>query len=139
MSLEELADDPQPEECAEVAFGPMRPSKNPDLFVIPEPLRIDIRVSARSALSGMGGMPRAPFHRELRRPPSGPGRRRARRRKEHEMAESALTPPAKSGLLVAVEELTAVHDRYDSLRSDNQGSSGDSPWPGGDGNLNDIE
>ncbi|WP_217229134.1 hypothetical protein [Streptomyces anulatus] len=55
------------------------------------------------------------------------------------MAESAMTPPAKSGLLVAVEELTAVHDRYDSLRSDNQGSSGDSPWPGGDGNLNDIE
>lgn len=55
------------------------------------------------------------------------------------MAESAPTPPAKSGLLVAVEELTAVHDRYDSLRSDSQGSSGDAPWPGGDGNLNDIE
>jgi hypothetical protein len=38
-----------------------------------------------------------------------------------------------------VEELTTVHDRYDSLRSDNQGSSGDAPWPGPDGNLNDIE
>lgn len=59
-------------------------------------------------------------------------------RKESKVAESA-TPQASSGLLVAVEELTAVHDRYDSLRSDNQGSSGDSPWPGGDGNLNDIE
>ncbi|MGW0775729.1 hypothetical protein ACWD01_19240 [Streptomyces sp. NPDC002835] len=55
------------------------------------------------------------------------------------MAEVATPPPAHSGLLVAVEELTTVHDRYDSLRSDNQGSSGDSPWPGGDGNLNDIE
>ncbi|MCF3168296.1 MULTISPECIES: hypothetical protein [Streptomyces] len=55
------------------------------------------------------------------------------------MAESTSTPSASSGLLVAVEELTAVHDRYDSIRSDNQGSSGDAPWPGGDGNLNDIE
>ncbi|MFE0464079.1 hypothetical protein ACFW1A_32975 [Kitasatospora sp. NPDC058965] len=44
-----------------------------------------------------------------------------------------------SGLLIAVEELTAVQDRYDSLRSDNAGSSGDSPWPGGDGNLTDVE
>ncbi|MER7667714.1 hypothetical protein ABTY61_04510 [Kitasatospora sp. NPDC096128] len=43
-----------------------------------------------------------------------------------------------SGLLVAVEELTAVQDRYDSLRSDNAGSSGDAPWPGGDGNLTDV-
>ncbi|HEY9506740.1 MAG TPA: hypothetical protein VIQ27_12250 [Gemmatimonadales bacterium] len=55
------------------------------------------------------------------------------------MTESASTPPAQSGLLLAVEELTTVHDRYDSLRSDNQGSSGDAPWPGGDGNLNDID
>ncbi|MFI1187037.1 hypothetical protein [Streptomyces californicus] len=55
------------------------------------------------------------------------------------MTESTSTPPARSALLVAVEELTAVHDRYDSVRSDNQGSSGDAPWPGGDGNLNDIE
>ncbi|MFJ2113070.1 MULTISPECIES: hypothetical protein [unclassified Streptomyces] len=46
--------------------------------------------------------------------------------------------PETSGLLVAVEELTAVQDRYDSLRSDNAGSSGDSPWPGGDGNLTDV-
>ena len=45
----------------------------------------------------------------------------------------------QSGLLVAVEELAFVHDRYDGLRSDNSGSSGDSPWPGGDGNLNDTE
>ncbi|GAA4797601.1 hypothetical protein TR631_21135 [Streptomyces rochei] len=52
---------------------------------------------------------------------------------------TTTTPPAPSGLLVAVEELTAVHDRYDSLRSDNQGNSGDAPWPGGDGNLTDIE
>ncbi|MFD9689867.1 hypothetical protein ACFXPX_30340 [Kitasatospora sp. NPDC059146] len=43
-----------------------------------------------------------------------------------------------SGLLVAVEELAAVQDRYDSLRSDNAGSSGDAPWPGGDGNLTDV-
>ncbi|MFJ8842424.1 hypothetical protein ACIRFF_05915 [Streptomyces cyaneofuscatus] len=55
------------------------------------------------------------------------------------MAEGTRTPPVESGLLVAVEELTTVHDRYDGLRSDNQGSSGDAPWPGGDGNLNDIE
>ncbi len=56
------------------------------------------------------------------------------------MAQSTPSkPPTPSGLLVAVEELTAVHDRYDSLRSDNQGSSGDAPWPGGDGNLTDTE
>ncbi|MET7641138.1 hypothetical protein [Streptomyces sp. NPDC005438] len=55
------------------------------------------------------------------------------------MAEQTSPPPAESGLLVAVEELTAVHDRYDSLRSDNSGSSGDAPWPGGDGNLSDTE
>ncbi|WP_340558140.1 hypothetical protein [Streptomyces sp. GSL17-111] len=55
------------------------------------------------------------------------------------MAESETPSTARSGLLVAVEELTAVHDRYDSLRSDNAGSSGDSPWPGGDGNLHDGE
>ncbi|MGC5342884.1 hypothetical protein [Streptomyces sp. DT171] len=55
------------------------------------------------------------------------------------MAESMTPPSARSGLLVAVEELASVHDRYDSLRSDNAGSSGDSPWPGGDGNLHDSE
>lgn len=55
------------------------------------------------------------------------------------MAEPAQLPPARRSLLVTVEELTAVHDRYDSLRSDNAGSSGDSPWPGGDGNLHDSE
>ncbi|WPO72373.1 hypothetical protein [Streptomyces sp. KN37] len=54
------------------------------------------------------------------------------------MAQTIAPPPTRSGLLVAVEELTAVHDRYDSLRSDNQGSSGDAPWPGGDGNLTDA-
>ncbi|MFE3047674.1 hypothetical protein ACFXIY_11530 [Streptomyces albidoflavus] len=54
------------------------------------------------------------------------------------MAQTTAPPPTRSGLLVAVEELTAVHDRYDSLRSDNQGSSGDAPWPGGDGNLTDV-
>ncbi|OAR21895.1 hypothetical protein A8W25_30670 [Streptomyces sp. ERV7] len=61
------------------------------------------------------------------------------KRKEYEVAENATPPPARSGLLVAVEELTAVHNRYDSLRSDNAGSSGDAPWPGGDGNLSDTE
>nr|WP_202487553.1 hypothetical protein [Streptomyces sp. SID8354] len=61
------------------------------------------------------------------------------KRKEHEVTQSTTPPPAQSGLLVAVEELTAVHDRYDSLRSDNAGSSGDAPWPGGDGNLSDTE
>ncbi|MFF1280603.1 helix-turn-helix domain-containing protein [Streptomyces sp. NPDC058299] len=35
----------------------------------------------------------------------------------------------------STEELTAVHSRYDSLRSDNAGSSGDAPRPGGDGKL----
>ncbi|MEV6319424.1 hypothetical protein [Streptomyces sp. NPDC051776] len=54
------------------------------------------------------------------------------------MEQPSASPPTRSELLVAVEELTAVHDRYDSLRSDNQGSSGDSPWPGGDGNLTDA-
>ncbi|WP_280674341.1 hypothetical protein [Kitasatospora sp. MAA19] len=50
------------------------------------------------------------------------------------------TKPATRGdLLIAVEELVAVQDRYDSLRSDNAGSSGDAPWPGGDGNLHDTE
>jgi hypothetical protein len=43
------------------------------------------------------------------------------------MEESATTP-GPSGLLVAVQELAAVHDR-----------SGDAPWPGGDGNLHDSE
>lgn len=61
------------------------------------------------------------------------------KRKEHEVEESTTPPSARSGLLMAVEELTAVHDRYDSLRSDNAGSSGDAPWPGGDGNLHDSE
>ncbi|WP_173875160.1 hypothetical protein SALCHL_006590 (plasmid) [Streptomyces albus subsp. chlorinus] len=42
-----------------------------------------------------------------------------------------------SGLVLAVNELEVVQNRYDSLRSDNQGSSGDAPWPGGDGNLSD--
>ncbi|MGW0971593.1 hypothetical protein [Streptomyces sp. NPDC002516] len=55
------------------------------------------------------------------------------------MAENTTPPPARKGLLVAVQELTAVRDRYDSLRSDNQGSSGDVPWPRGDGNLHDSE
>ncbi|MFC5958401.1 hypothetical protein ACFP51_29335 [Streptomyces pratens] len=55
------------------------------------------------------------------------------------MAEHTAPPSAQSDLLVAVEELAAVHDRYDSLRSDNSGSSGDAPWPGGDGNLHDSE
>ncbi|MBD0741888.1 hypothetical protein [Streptomyces sp. CBMA152] len=59
-------------------------------------------------------------------------------RKEYEVDQTATPPPARSGLLVTVEELTAVHDRYDSLRSDNAGSSGDAPWPGGDGNLTDV-
>ncbi|MDH6704130.1 hypothetical protein P3T27_000831 [Kitasatospora sp. MAA19] len=58
--------------------------------------------------------------------------------KEHRVVEP--TKPATRGdLLIAVEELVAVQDRYDSLRSDNAGSSGDAPWPGGDGNLHDTE
>lgn len=55
------------------------------------------------------------------------------------MAENATPPPVRSSLLVAVEELTAVHDRYDGLRSDNASNSGDAPWPGGDGNLHETE
>ncbi|MFJ1599927.1 hypothetical protein [Streptomyces sp. NPDC088261] len=55
------------------------------------------------------------------------------------MAENPTPPTTPSDLLVAVKELASVHDRYDSLRSDNAGSSGDSPWPGGDGNLHDSE
>ncbi|MFE2107785.1 hypothetical protein ACFXAF_18245 [Kitasatospora sp. NPDC059463] len=52
--------------------------------------------------------------------------------------DTKKSTPKEGGLLLAVEELTAVQDRYDSLRSDNAGSSGDAPWPGGDGNLTDI-
>lgn len=60
--------------------------------------------------------------------------------KEHHMAEhTEPSQSAQTGLLLAVEELAAVQDRYDSLRSDNAGSSGDAPWPGGDGNLTDVE
>ncbi|MDT0397395.1 hypothetical protein [Streptomyces edwardsiae] len=55
------------------------------------------------------------------------------------MDEHKAPSPVRSGLVMAVEELAAVHDRYDSLRSDNSGSSGDAPWPGGDGNLHDSE
>ncbi|MFJ8842425.1 hypothetical protein ACIRFF_05920 [Streptomyces cyaneofuscatus] len=40
LSVDELADDPQPEACIEVGFGPMRPSGNPDVIVLPEHLRI---------------------------------------------------------------------------------------------------
>lgn len=44
------------------------------------------------------------------------------------------TPSVEEGLLVAVEVLASVHDRHDSSASDpGQGSSGDGPWPGGDG------
>ncbi|MFI7246419.1 hypothetical protein [Streptomyces qinglanensis] len=46
-------------------------------------------------------------------------------------------PAIPNALVLGVEELLVVQDRYDSLRSDNQGSSGDAPWPGGDGNLSD--
>jgi len=50
------------------------------------------------------------------------------------MAERTTPPPAPRGLLVAVEELTAIHDRHDASASDpGQGGSGDGPWPGGDG------
>ncbi|MGP3979445.1 hypothetical protein ACTWQF_36650 [Streptomyces sp. 8N114] len=50
--------------------------------------------------------------------------------------------PAQSrpvaGLVLAVQQLTVVQDRYDNNRSaDNQGNGGDAPWPGGDGNLSD--
>ncbi|WP_370219941.1 hypothetical protein [Kitasatospora sp. GAS1066B] len=42
--------------------------------------------------------------------------------------------PTRGGLLVAVEVLASVHDRHDSDRSDpGTGSSGDGPWPDGDG------
>ncbi len=61
-------------------------------------------------------------------------------------SDSLRLPPGGKGgvtvdeeLLIAVEELGAVHDRYDSLRSDNAGSGGDDPWPGGDGNLHESE
>ncbi|MFJ3790788.1 hypothetical protein [Kitasatospora sp. NPDC090091] len=55
------------------------------------------------------------------------------------MAEHVTPQSTRDSLLVAVEELVVVQDRYDSLRSDNAGSSGDAPWPGGDGNLHDAE
>ncbi|WP_327074324.1 hypothetical protein OG196_30565 [Kitasatospora purpeofusca] len=55
------------------------------------------------------------------------------------MENSTKKPrPEEAGLLLAVKELAAVQDRYDNLRSDNAGSSGDAPWPGGDGNLTDV-
>ncbi|MGP3991659.1 hypothetical protein [Streptomyces sp. 3N207] len=53
-------------------------------------------------------------------------------------AKPAKAEPGVSGLLVAVQQLTVVQDRYDNNRSaDNQGNGGDAPWPGGDGNLSD--
>ncbi|MFJ9886029.1 hypothetical protein ACIQRW_09215 [Streptomyces sp. NPDC091287] len=66
--MEELADDPRPEECVEVAFGPMRPSKNPDLFVIPEPLRITPADLARLRVEtelAMGEIRAEVLHAEL--------------------------------------------------------------------------
>jgi hypothetical protein len=54
------------------------------------------------------------------------------KRKEHTVPEKA--PPPDGDLLIAVEVLAGVHDRHDSSASDpGQGSSGDGPWPGGDG------
>ena len=61
------------------------------------------------------------------------------KKEEYEVEEGTKPRHARSDLLVAVVELSAVHDQYDSLRSDNSGSSGDAPWPGGDGNLHDGE
>ncbi|MBO8196606.1 hypothetical protein ITI46_33995 [Streptomyces oryzae] len=46
--------------------------------------------------------------------------------------------PERQSLVLGVERLTRIQDRYaERLASDNQGSSGDAPWPGGDGNLSD--
>jgi len=46
--------------------------------------------------------------------------------------------PERKSLVLVVERLTTIQDRYaERLASDNQGSSGDAPWPGGDGNLSD--
>ncbi|MEY9948567.1 hypothetical protein ABH937_005671 [Kitasatospora sp. GAS1066B] len=54
-------------------------------------------------------------------------------RKEHKVPEYPPSP-TRGGLLVAVEVLASVHDRHDSDRSDpGTGSSGDGPWPDGDG------
>lgn len=47
-------------------------------------------------------------------------------------------PTLDSALVIAVEVLASIQDRHDSSASDpGQGSSGDGPWPGGDG-LNHV-
>ncbi|MEV7121158.1 hypothetical protein [Kitasatospora griseola] len=51
----------------------------------------------------------------------------------------AGNPTTNDELLLVAEELSAVQNRYDSLRSDNAGAGGDDPWPGGDGNLHESE
>ncbi|QWQ42627.1 hypothetical protein KME66_17660 [Streptomyces sp. YPW6] len=53
----ELADAPHPDACVEIDFGPLRPPGDPDLIVLPEPLRITpadlarLRVEAELAMS----------------------------------------------------------------------------------------
>jgi hypothetical protein len=49
--------------------------------------------------------------------------------KEYAVNENVPSAPG-SGLLVAVEVLTVVHDRNDTSASDpSQGGGGDGPWP----------
>ncbi|WP_351222488.1 hypothetical protein [Streptomyces sp. NPDC002133] len=38
--MDELSDDPCPEACVEVSFGPVRPPDDPDIVMLAEPLRI---------------------------------------------------------------------------------------------------
>lgn len=40
LSADDLAGDPRPEACIEVSFGPVRPRGEPDVVVLPEPLRM---------------------------------------------------------------------------------------------------
>ncbi|MDT0308458.1 hypothetical protein RM780_16025 [Streptomyces sp. DSM 44917] len=47
--------------------------------------------------------------------------------------QNSNTTASRDALLVAVEELGSVHDRFDSTRSDPPAdATGDAPWPTGD-------
>ncbi|MET8473972.1 hypothetical protein ABZY90_18480 [Streptomyces sp. NPDC006422] len=57
LPAEELANDPRPDACVEIDFGPLRPADDPDLLLLPEPLRITpadlacLRMEAELAMS----------------------------------------------------------------------------------------
>ncbi|MEV5681528.1 hypothetical protein [Streptomyces sp. NPDC052179] len=55
LPLAELLDDPRPEACVEIRFGPVPPSRDPTAIPFPNPIRISpadlVRLHAESALA----------------------------------------------------------------------------------------